>query len=566
MNLAECIAALPRVERGFPRDIFAPLPTCPSPYPLELTHEYTRHINAPEDQGDASTSATAPRPPALRQQQQQPYVQSQTGGKAGGGAEAGSGGFNCAVCKKSFGSEATWNNHQLSAKHIAAVKDADKKKTNKTGSKGGSKSTSGHQKQQQQQEEEQDPPEVVEALASFRKVEKISGENPGMAAPVLWKIAKALWSHRRAQETTRVLSLLIQVLDNLQQAASMTGSTSTAGKAPATAGPGSLSPTQISMTLYLSQLAMARLTLFISPSIAQQYYLDAIQGRWQMDPADIQSICEMVSTGSAVQLLERCREYLATHPKTEKLMTPPETVATTASVVATTAPKKPTDPNLKLLTILLESASMLSQHHGQRSSTSTSQLTTDDRIRGEASIALYAMSAALIGASSGLGNSDSQSDSALTVTAILRNMATMYKHLNMLSSAAACLIRAGELELVTSKMRSDHQQGQLMWDLFQALLLSIDTADLVRMQRVIGLLEQCGVNNYLDVQTVVEVAQAVLYQDNDYLTHSAAYAIEHLLLLLHEGDADSKVHLLIYQNTTPAASIDTLIRVQQRVT
>ncbi|KAG0328492.1 hypothetical protein BGZ99_005187 [Dissophora globulifera] len=566
MNLAECIAALPRVERGLPRDIFAPLPTCPSPYSLELTLEYTRHINAPEDRGDASTSATAPRPPALRQQQQQPHVQSQTGGKAGGGgAGAGSGGFNCAVCKKSFSSEATWNNHQLSAKHIAAVKDADKKKSSKTGSKGGGKSTSGHQKQQQQQEEEQDPPEVVEALASFRKVEKISGENPGMAAPVLWKIAKALWSHRRAQETTRVLSLLIRVLDNLQQAASMTGSTSTAGKAPATAGPGSLSPTQISMTLYLSQLAMARLTLFISPSIAQQYYLDAIQGRWQMDPADIQSICEMVSTGSVVQLLERCREYLATHPKTEKLMTPLGTVATAASV-AITAPKKPTDPNLKFLTILLESASMLSQHHGQRSSTSTSKLTTDDRIRGEASIALYAMSAALTGVSSGLGDSDSQSDSALTVTAILRNMATMYKHLNMLSSAAACLIRAGELELVTSKMRSDHQQGQLMWDLFQALLLAIDTADLVRMQRVIGLLEQCGVNNYLDVQTVVEVAQAVLYQDNDYLTHSAAYAIEHLLLLLHEGDADSKAHLLIYQNTTPAASIDTLIRVQQRVT
>lgn len=93
----------------------------------------------------------------------------------------------------------------MSAKHISAVKDAEKK--NKSGSSGGSKGQGGagqkggnnnnnakgrQQKSHDTAAEDQDPPEVIEALMSFRKVEKIVKENPSMAATVLWKIAKGM--------------------------------------------------------------------------------------------------------------------------------------------------------------------------------------------------------------------------------------------------------------------------------------------------------------------------------------------------------------------------------------
>lgn len=93
----------------------------------------------------------------------------------------------------------------MSAKHIAAVKDAEKKI--KSGGSGGSKGQGGagqkggnngsnakgrQQKSHDTTAEEQDPPEVTEALMSFRKVEKIIKENPSMAATVLWKIAKGM--------------------------------------------------------------------------------------------------------------------------------------------------------------------------------------------------------------------------------------------------------------------------------------------------------------------------------------------------------------------------------------
>ena len=47
------------------------------------------------------------------------------------------------------------------------------------------------------------------------------------------------------------------------------------------------------MTLYLSRLALARLVFYHSPALASQYYLDAIQGRWQIDPNDFQAMCEV---------------------------------------------------------------------------------------------------------------------------------------------------------------------------------------------------------------------------------------------------------------------------------
>ncbi|KAG0014925.1 hypothetical protein BGZ80_010147 [Entomortierella chlamydospora] len=389
----------------------------------------------------------------------------------------------------------------MSAKHIAAVKDASKK--NKGGPKGGSgqKGPSPNaSKKLPKDDEDQDPPEVVEALTTFRKAEKAAKENPGMAASVLWKIAKALWTFRQSLETAKVLSLLIRILSELQ---------ATTGTAPSVTGvataQGSLSPTQISMTLYLSRLAMARLFVYQSPELASQYYLDAIQGRWQIDHADLQTINEMVNTSSVTQLLDHCRTFLSTHPKTEKLM-----VVSAPSASGDTAAKKPADPNLKLLVIFLESASMLAQKNATvpLKSSQKTIVSTVDRIQGETALACYAMAAVLTEASG---------DKAGTA-AILRTM---------------------------------------------------ETGDFVRMQTTISLLNSCcDMAKYQDVQTVAEVANAVISQDNDYLYNGASWALEHLMLLIQENreDGGSRANLLLCRHSTPAASVETLTRVHQLVT
>ncbi|KAF9541316.1 hypothetical protein EC957_003218 [Mortierella hygrophila] len=492
----ECIAALPRVEKGLPRDIFAPIPVCSGPYSLDLVLEYSRFSTLPIDVASkpAASPTTAPgtnRPSATQQPRAQGSLQEQQQRQKGANADVK---FSCVPCKKSFGSEATWNSHQMSAKHIAAVKDAEKKSKSGGGGGGGggAKGQGGGQKggnnnnakgrQQKSQEtvvEEQDPPEVTEALMSFRKVEKIAKENPSMAATVLWKITKALWSYRQSQETAKVLVLLINILTELQ--------------ADPPSAPGSLSPTQIGMTLYLSRLSMARLIVYHSRSLAFQYYLDAIQGRWQIDPNDFQGLCEMVHTASAAQHLRRCKEYLSAHSKTEKLMAPPPPVPTQPSTAEAPA-KKPADPNLKLLTILKESASMMSQTSSGIHSSASKDSTIDDRFLGETALTLFAWVVAL---------SEASGDSAGTIDA-LRSMAVIYhKGLWLTYSAAACLIRSAEMVFSTNSLdrQEKEQQGEEgAWDLFQALLLAMETGDFVRMERAIGMLESCDIPTFQDVK------------------------------------------------------------------
>ncbi|KAF9187834.1 hypothetical protein BGZ51_001007 [Haplosporangium sp. Z 767] len=533
---------------------------------MDLAVEYSCFSNIPNTLTESSPSSTAgsPRQPQLALQQQQQQQQ----GKSSDGR------FNCVVCRKSFGSEATWHSHQISAKHIAAVKDAEKKNkggSKKSGSGGGkgqgnsnnnnnNNSSSNHRNNKSTakgQTDEENPPEVAEALMSFRKVEKIVGENPNMAASVLWKIAKALWSFRQSQETAKVLALLIHVLSELQ--AGLSRSESGLGTGPTT--PGTLTPTQISMTLYLSRLSMARLIIFQSSSLASQYYLEAMQGRWQIDPNDFQIMCEMVHTDSTTQLLEHCRQFLSSHPKTEKLMVTPVSGSATSAGVAfgSAAPvKKPSDPNLKLITILLESASMLSQSTSGTISTKTKE----GRALAETCLALLAMAFALTTAS--------KDPQLISAPDILRKMALIYnKGLSSTYEAAACLILAGEIILMPKRavMNEKQEQGdRVVWDLFQALLLAMESGDFVRMQRAIHLLSSCDISSLQDVQTIIEIARAVISQDNDFLRNNAAYALEHLLLLVQEVDAESagEIILLCRYNTTTASQA-MLHRVQHLV-
>ncbi|KAF9431421.1 hypothetical protein BGZ76_000326 [Entomortierella beljakovae] len=543
MNLDECVAALPRIEKGILRDIFSPIPSCPEPYTIDLTLEYARYSS----QIDTQSSSVPTKQPQQQQQQGNQNNNSTSDGR-----------FNCNVCKKSFGSEATWNSHQMSAKHIAAVKDLTKK--NKSGgSKGGSgqKNTNNNNnnvKHTQKVQEDQDPQEVIEALASFRKAEKVAKENPGMAASVLWKIAKALWSYRQSLETAKVLSLLIRILCELQSTAGTSSTTTSAASVP-----GSLSPTQISMTLYLSRLAIARLLVYQSPSLSLKIYTDAIQGRWQMEYLDLQTINEMVGVFSAPEILDHCRHFLSTHPKTEKLMVTPAPISEPP-----VAGKKPADPNLKLLTILSECASLVAQENSTPSSKQPQKLAMKEkRESGEMALVYLALAAVLTEAS---GDKPG-------MAVILRKMAVIYKQLKMKHLASSCLIYAGEIVLSVRESDQDNvavnckRDQDLEWDLFQALLLAMETGDFVRMRIAIGLLSDCcNTTKYQDVETIITVANAVITQDNDYLYNGASCALDHLLLLVqHKREESIENDLLLSLYTTMTTSVETLSRVRQLV-
>ncbi|KAF9963055.1 hypothetical protein BGZ65_006209 [Modicella reniformis] len=259
------------------------------------------------------------------------------------------------------------------------------------------------------------------------------------------------------------------------------------------------------MTLYLSRLAMARLVVYQTPEIAQEYYLDAILGRWQIDPIEFQSICNL---------------------------------------------KKPADPNLKLVTILLESAHMLAV---QPCGTGVAP-NKEARLRGETALTLFAMATALTEAEFGHLGAVHDSDRMVGVVNVLRSMSKVYKHLGMTFYSAACLIHAGEWTLeqdcnADNPKDDNAREMLLLWDLFQALLLAMETGDVVRMQRAIQLLNRChpAALFYKDVQTIIQIASAVISQDNDYLHYNASCALEHLLLLIQDGDEDAKAQLLLCQ-------------------
>lgn len=179
--------------------VFNPVKDTPEPYSLDLVQEYSRFSqsqSSPVQQQSPSKGNSSPSP-SNRLATNAGSTPSNTGNSNNGSDR-----FNCAPCKKSFGSEATWNSHQKSAKHIAAVKEAEKKAKGGRGGGGGGggsnqqKNNSPNNRSKQQQEAEQEPPEITEALMSFRKVEKIVKENPGMAASVMWKISKGTLYNR----------------------------------------------------------------------------------------------------------------------------------------------------------------------------------------------------------------------------------------------------------------------------------------------------------------------------------------------------------------------------------
>lgn len=64
---------------------------------------------------------------------------------------------------------------------------------------------------------------------------------------------------------------------------------------------------------------------------------------------------------------------------------------------------------------------------------------------------------------------------------------------------------------------------------------------------------------------MIEVAQAVMSQDNDFLRNTATNSLEYLLLLLQEKNEAAKSELLICRRISVDASMAALERVQRLV-
>ena len=193
----------------------------------------------------------------------------------------------------------------------------------------------------------------------------------------------------------------------------------------------------------------------------------------------------------------------------------------------------------------------------------------EDRVLGETALGLLSMAFSLSKASKDIPGT----------IGLLRTMAVIYKSptFRMPSAASSCMIRASELfcnhTVPSSEGDADlaTKHPRAIWDLLQGLLLATEAGDFVRMQQSIRLLrrvsERTQLGSFHDVEAIVEVAEAVLAQDNDFLHCDAAFAIEHLLLLVSETNDSlaEESNLLMCRYSSPLASTAMLEKLQQLI-
>lgn len=194
----------------------------------------------------------------------------------------------------------------------------------------------------------------------------------------------------------------------------------------------------------------------------------------------------------------------------------------------------------------------------------------EDRIMGETALGLLSMAFSL---------TEAINDTPGAID-LLRTMALIFKSptIRMPSAAASCLIRAGEISgdhtLTTTEGKADHatENPRAVWDLLQGLLLAAEAGDFVRMRQSIQLLRTISratpqTRSFQDVDAIVEVAEAVLAQDNDFLHSVAVSSVDHLLLIVNESGnslADES-DLLMCRYSSPLASAAMLEKLQQLI-
>ncbi|RUS14769.1 hypothetical protein BC937DRAFT_93368 [Endogone sp. FLAS-F59071] len=444
-------------------------------------------------------------------------------------ASPSSGKYYCAVCKKVFNNEATWNNHQNSAKHLSNVKEASRS------SGDGRSKTSGKTRKGSEVLDRIDDftsiiasesektvailPEVSDARQKLKQADKISNTTPAIAAPVYWNVAKALHKYNYPQDTSIALQSLIRLLERCEQVPL----TSSAAQETNETTP-QLTFSQISMTLYLARLALARLcaSYTIGVVAARCLYMQALEERWKLEIKKIESIAQSLRVLPSPELtiaLETLIEGSGVLAKSSKLGA------------------KPKDPNLVLHLVLREAALV----HMRR-----------------------------------LGEEDSAARAAEQRAVVLARLeGVMYESLalpwyavdNLLAAAQAGFAEApaspgpesANLELATPSDSERLNELESWWCVIAAMVLTIELEDFVRereiqqliykrqaidlIQRETGstLSRQESQSGFADLDFLLRLSCALRVRDHAYLSRSAVREAEHIALLLGTGaDTDAE--------------------------
>jgi len=200
--------------------------------------------------------------------------------------------FKCNLCRKTFSNETTYNNHQKSQKHKALLEKENAKKKNNN-SKNSKKNSKKRNTENLSISTSQNSV-AIDAYKKLKQAEKIRKSHPSIAANVYWNAATVFWNCKLPQETANTLHQLLVILlrhENRQTKnktsttnisntvntttnSTTTATTTSTNSTPSSTNPASskkpqeLTPAQISQTIYLACIALARL---ISENYGSKY-------------------------------------------------------------------------------------------------------------------------------------------------------------------------------------------------------------------------------------------------------------------------------------------------------
>ncbi|ORX79421.1 hypothetical protein BCR32DRAFT_269504 [Anaeromyces robustus] len=186
--------------------------------------------------------------------------------------------YKCNLCRKSFSNKATYNSHLKTQKHKALL-EKENAKNNKISSKNSKKNLKKRKSENLSISTSQNAA-AIDAYKKLKQAEKVKKSHPSIAANVYWNAATVFWNCKLPQETANTLHQLLIILlqhENRQpkNKTSTTSSTSTSVASNSTSAnpaaakkPPELTTAQISHTVYLSCIALARL---ISENYGSKY-------------------------------------------------------------------------------------------------------------------------------------------------------------------------------------------------------------------------------------------------------------------------------------------------------
>ncbi|KAJ3170305.1 hypothetical protein HDU88_008932 [Geranomyces variabilis] len=237
--------------------------------------------------------------------------------------------FFCHTCKKSFATQATYAAHQKTARHVAALKELQRKvlETGSGGERKGKKAGVAV------------PPAAVEAARKVAYADSLVATDPAKAATVYWSVASELWAHSRIRETAECLTKLIAALTRLQSSSSIPSDAGQSSPSPRPPPTVLLKPSQIVETLFLARIALARLLATYDCDSSLALYVDALAGKYGVPFGEMEDVLE---TSSLATFFPRTKAHLSTHVKPTFKKKPPPPLKRAPEAADTPHPSGPT--------------------------------------------------------------------------------------------------------------------------------------------------------------------------------------------------------------------------------